>query len=156
MAGMKAIDYRGGVISFQIPEDWVEEYEHDGGATFYANEPDSGTLRLSILTLEGPTLPGPEGLMRAHQNGPGQPEMLPTGNTVVSYRKSATEDGEQLTIFYWTLANGVPPRHIRLAIFSYTIVERQVADAKVVAELAMLNHEIRAAVFSSSLGVLPA
>jgi hypothetical protein len=85
-----------------------------------------------------------------------EPRQLPTGNTVVSYRKSATEDGEQLTIFYWTLANGVPPRHIRLAIFSYTIVERQVADAKVVAELAMLNHEIRAAVFSSSLGVLPA
>jgi hypothetical protein len=45
----KTVNYRGGVVSFEIPEHWKEEYEPKGGGTFYEDRPDSGTLRLHVL-----------------------------------------------------------------------------------------------------------
>src|ERR1700747_2081414 len=32
---LKTINYRGGIIRFQIPNDWVEEYEDGGGGGLY-------------------------------------------------------------------------------------------------------------------------
>jgi hypothetical protein len=49
---MKTITYRGGLITFQIPTDWIEEYEENGGGTFYEDSPESGTLRLNVLTIK--------------------------------------------------------------------------------------------------------
>ncbi len=51
----KTIEYRGGLVTFRIPSDWVEEYEADGGGAFYAEKPDSGTLRLNVNTLRSPS-----------------------------------------------------------------------------------------------------
>jgi hypothetical protein len=48
---MKKITYRGGLISFQIPKDWIEEYEENGGGTFYEDSQESGTLRINVLTV---------------------------------------------------------------------------------------------------------
>jgi hypothetical protein len=31
----KTIVYRGGIVRFRIPAHWIEEYEHEGGGTFY-------------------------------------------------------------------------------------------------------------------------
>jgi hypothetical protein len=45
---MKRIAYRGGIVSFVIPDVWLEEYEGEGGATFYEDKPGSGTLRLNV------------------------------------------------------------------------------------------------------------
>ena len=36
---LKTIVYRGGIVRFKIPANWVEEYEEDGGGTFYQNRP---------------------------------------------------------------------------------------------------------------------
>ncbi|MBL8085918.1 MAG: hypothetical protein JNN26_25045, partial [Candidatus Obscuribacter sp.] len=49
---MKTIVYRGGIVKFQIPSHWKEEYEEEGGGTFYEDSADSGTLRLNVLTFE--------------------------------------------------------------------------------------------------------
>ncbi len=46
----KTINYRGGLVRFRIPTDWIEEYEPEGGGMFYADGPDTGTLRLNVLT----------------------------------------------------------------------------------------------------------
>src|SRR5262245_49372554 len=51
---LKVINYRGSVVRFRIPAGWNEEYEEDGGGTFYLPGDESGTLRLNVLTLEGP------------------------------------------------------------------------------------------------------
>lgn len=48
---MKEIVYRGGIVVFSIPSNWKEEYEPNGGATFYQEGFKTGTLRLSILTV---------------------------------------------------------------------------------------------------------
>jgi hypothetical protein len=41
---MKRIEYRGGIASFELPSHWREEHAVEGGATFYDERPDSGTL----------------------------------------------------------------------------------------------------------------
>ena len=46
---LKTINYRGGIIRFQIPNDWVEEYEDVGGGTFYKPGDDTGTLRVNVM-----------------------------------------------------------------------------------------------------------
>ena len=48
----KQIVYRGGIVAFKIPASWREEYAPDGGATFYEEGPDTGTLRLNVLSFE--------------------------------------------------------------------------------------------------------
>lgn len=48
----KTINYRGGVVTMEIPAHWKEEYEPKGGGTFYEDRADSGTLRLNVLTFE--------------------------------------------------------------------------------------------------------
>jgi len=58
-----------------------------------------------------------------------------------------------LDITYWSVANVVPPDHARIAHFSYTILDRQQHDARYQRELALLDREVRAAVFSPHLGV---
>ncbi|MFS4494567.1 hypothetical protein [Maribacter sp. 2308TA10-17] len=49
---MKRVNYRGGLISFEIPNSWIEEYEENGGGTFYEDSPESGTLRVNVLTIK--------------------------------------------------------------------------------------------------------
>src|ERR1035438_6693902 len=51
---MKTIVYRGGVVTFRIPAHWREEYSDFEGGTFYEDRPDSGTLRLKIITMSTP------------------------------------------------------------------------------------------------------
>jgi hypothetical protein len=151
---MKVIVYRGGVLRFRIPAGWHEEYEEDGGGTFHSGDERSGTLRLSILTFEGPGIPGREELLRTLSRG-GVPEWLPTGNALAAYTSEAEEDGVPLTVSFWELANGVAPRHLRLAVFSYTVETADATSAAVQADLRLLDAEIRAATFANELGVLP-
>ena len=39
----KTVVYRGRIVRFRIPEHWIEEYEHEGGGTFY----EGGGIRAS-------------------------------------------------------------------------------------------------------------
>lgn len=153
MAELKQIVYRGGVVRFRVPAGWVEEYEEDGGGTFFAGLPDSGTLRLNILTFEGPKLPAPSDLLAALAGKPSEPELLSNGNALVSYASPATEAGQDLTIFRWELANAVAPKHLRLALFSYTVLQRLASSASVQAEVALLDREIRETECSPEIGV---
>jgi hypothetical protein len=46
--------YRGGIVTFRIPAHWCEEYSDMEGGTFYGDHSQSGTLRLTIITVEKP------------------------------------------------------------------------------------------------------
>ncbi len=151
---MKQIVYRGGIVNFRIPNSWLEEYEPDGGGTFYEDSPDSGTMRLNVITFESPDEITVEAVAETFKNSKrGDVAVLPNGNVVQKYTKSVTEDEEELLIYYWDVGNPVPPRSARVALFSYTILASQATDGKFVAELKMLNEEIAAAKFASILGV---
>jgi hypothetical protein len=152
----KTIEYRGGLVSFRIPSDWVEEYEADGGGVFYADKPDSGTLRLNVMTLRSPSPIDARAthellLPRAQSRGLSV-RPLPGGNAAISYSEAAAEDGVPLMIHYWEVANAVPPFHARLAAFSYTTLASE--NNGLSDDLEWLDLEIGACTFASDLGVV--
>lgn len=156
---MKLINYRGGIVQFRIPDSWVEEYEEAGGGTFYDDAEDSGILRLNILTFSSKSQFGTNAAVESLQEKAAQygttVEELPDRNSaLISYRESATDedDNEDLVMWYWEIANIVPPYHIRFAIFSYCLLASREAEPAAIEELAMLNQSLRQCQFSSGLG----
>ena len=150
---MKQIVYRGGLVEFRIPDSWTEEYEPDGGGIFYEDSPDSGTLRLNVLTFEGSNDPSSESIFESFtRSRRGELSFISNGNVLQKYVESVSEDGEDLLIYYWKIGSPVPPRHVRIIIFSYTILASQNADLKTQKSLENLNKEIEKAKFASVLG----
>lgn len=153
---MKTIDYRGGLVRFRIPAQWIEEYEDAGGGTFHADDPDSPILRLNVLTMQAPRPVDentPSELLSSRAIKTGQTiAPLDTGNAVIAYKQRSQEDNLALLIFYWELANAVPPAHCRLAIFSLTILESQQHDADIIRTIQMVDREVKASEFATELG----
>jgi hypothetical protein len=50
MIKLKTISYLEGLVRFRIPESWAEHYAPESGAAFYSDNPDSGILRLDVIT----------------------------------------------------------------------------------------------------------
>jgi len=150
MSELKRIAYRGGIVSFDIPANWHEEYEPAGGATFYEDRPDSGTLRLNVLGAESENMPAEQMAATAFRTG--VVEATQAGHPLRREEKETTENGELLHIYRWEIAVPVEPRHLRLAIFSYTILARQKSDPAFVAEVNRLDSSIRAASYSREPG----
>jgi len=151
---LKKIKYRGGLVNFSIPAGWVEEYDPNGGGTFYEDNPDAGTLRLNVLTIESPReLTGDSAFeILAGRGEDRQIRRLPNDNAVARYMLPANDRGHDLHIHYWELASPCPPRHLRLAIFSYTLLAKNVSEPSVQAELNLLDSSIGEAEFSKVLG----
>jgi hypothetical protein len=153
---MKTVRYRGGVVSFRIPADWEEEYEEEGGGTFYEDEPDSGTLRLNVITMQSPdpvdadTAEALVGL-RVEETG-GAAERLPNGNAVLRYRQRTEDEGEPVAVWFWEVAAAVPPDHARYAVFSYTVPAYRAEEAEVVAQVGMLDRELSRCTFAAEVG----
>ena len=150
----KTVEYQGGLVTFRLPSDWVEEYEADGGGIFYSEKPDTGTLRLNVMTLRSPSpidARATEELLlpRAQSRGLSV-RPLPGGNAAISYSEAAEEDGVALAIHYWEVANAVPPFHARLAVFSFTTLTSEKHDCS--EDLEWLDLEISASSFASDLG----
>jgi hypothetical protein len=160
---MKSVVYRGGVVTFRIPAHWREEYSDLEGGTFYEDRRGSGTLRLKVITMTTPKRPPTDSAMDVLQivvdalrkkNVEGTTQGRSDGNAVLKYEEASVEPGTQLTVFYWVIANRLPPRHARVVTFSYTILAKQRYEQHVRNDLEMLEAEIEAASFSPEMGVV--
>jgi len=152
---LKTIHYRGGVVRFRIPADWKEEYEADGGGTFFKDVPDSGTFRLSVLTMRSPSevkSNSAAAILSSLRQASNGVENLPNGSAIIHFVQEVEEHGENISVSYWLLANPLPPDHARIANFSYTILKRQRTDPRFQDELKLLDREVRAVVFASEIG----
>jgi hypothetical protein len=151
MCSLKTINYRGGVVRFRIPAHWQEEYEDVGGGTFYAPGGDTGTLRLNVLTMEGPAGKAVNSetaaeVLEGESQKYGAPIMpLGEGVVMIRYDLPAEERGQPLTMRHWRVAQSLGPNNVRLALFSYTLLAEQWDDASSQEELAMIDREIAAA-----------
>jgi hypothetical protein len=152
MNALKNICYRGGIARFDIPASWKEEYEPSGGATFYEDRPDSGTLRLNVLSF---SCNGKEtgDQMVASLIAKSGYTALHDGLAIKQYVKSAEEDGEALLIHHWEVAVPVEGCNARLAIFSFTILASQVKDKQVRQEVELLGRCIQDGEFAREQGV---
>lgn len=148
---MKTIIYRGGVVKFRIPAHWKEEYSDVDGGMLYEDRPNSGTLRLKIISLESPQELGSNAAAELLRRVDSErtPVLQPNGNTYLRYEQSASESGTRIKIHYWIIANPLPPRQARIATFSDAILEKHHNLRAVVRDLLMLETEVSAAEFSS-------
>lgn len=147
----KEINYRGGLVKFVVPSDWVEEYdEENGGGTFYEDLPTSGTFRIYVLTMKSPN-PVKKSDVANVLESVASPNMevkkLPNGNAYKFYLQRSTDSGEDITIYYWSVAQIVEPYHARIANFSYTILSNQENSEHIKSELRFLNSTIENATF---------
>ncbi len=133
------------------------------GGMFYEDRPNSGTLRIRVTTIKsakdlhaGTAKDVLEvvarGLKEKNVNSSTRDRM--DGNAVLKYEEAAREQGKLLTIFYWLIANPLPPHRARVVTFSYAILAKQRELQSVQRDLEMLETEIESAIFSPETGVL--
>ena len=147
---LKNIEYRGGVVTFRIPASWSEHYEPEGGGEFFENGPDTPTLRLNVITLRGPSAT-PETAADSLKKY-GAVERRDNGTALVRYVKLVDDDGTPLRIMYWQIAQALPPHHLRMVVFSLTILASQENEPSITETLALLDVELCAAEFAPVLG----
>ena len=148
---LKDISYRGGLVTFRVPAHWREEYGEDGGGSFYEDMPNSPTFRLEVITAESTPIIGPEYAERVLASisgtmGESAIEVLPNGYALARYLKTPLQRGQQLQITYWSIAQVIPPHHVRIATFSYTLLAGQERDPQIQQELQLLDAEVRSSV----------
>ncbi|GAA2371668.1 hypothetical protein [Dactylosporangium salmoneum] len=139
--GLREVVYLGGIARFWLPGTWESEQDPRSGGCFY--DPDGeGTLRLSVLTFDTSAATGPPVLRPPRKPGERQIDggTLPTGCEFDGYEISAVEDGEDLRIRYWQIAQELPGQ-CRVYVFSYTYPAA--AGADLAGELALLDRELR-------------
>lgn len=148
---LKEINFHGGVIKFNIPSNWKEEYGKNGKGAFYEDAPDTGTLRLSVVTMEAP--PDAKGnlLVLALSSIPDidqkNIEILANGNALAHAVQRSEDEGTKITLYWWYLANHVPPNDVRMAVYSYAILTSKENDRKTKEEIGLLERQIKNAVF---------
>jgi hypothetical protein len=148
----KTVTYRGGIVVFSIPNHWLEEYEPAGGATFYEDKPDSGTLRLNVLSFDSKDTPAVQMAIKFFPEN--SYELLQNGFPIRRYVKDAVEKGEHLRIHRWEIAVPVPPRSVRLLMFAHTVLRSQENDPRIKAELSFIDASVRRAVYAQAAGVV--
>jgi hypothetical protein len=143
----KQINYRGGVVRFFIPKHWIEEYEKDGGGTFYEPGDDAGTLRLNVLsflTKEDVSLTYPlETFKLRCSKYNGIVEELSDSRSLLKYSIKGNEHGEDLIIFYWEVARMVSPRDYNIAVFSFTVTALQARSPAIIEAISSLEEEVK-------------
>jgi len=152
----KEVAYRGGLIVFEVPNGWAEEYEPDGGGMFYSKEPNAGTLRLNVLTIKAKSvsidstpakiLGGIKELRRADIHA------LPNGNAIGEWVQRTTEGGHKITLYWWHVASLAPEGHYRIANFSYAVLSSEDGTPQVNSDLTFLRASFERARFSPQLG----
>jgi len=144
---VKRVRYRGGILEFQVPDDWVEE-PAEGGAAYYSDQPGTGTLRLRTITAQPPEPVESRHVLEAAASGADPddppPDVLPNGNAIRSFWRDGSEGGVPVRVRYWQLAAAAPPTTVRIATFSFTIPPGHSPERT----LAVLDREIRSAEFT--------
>jgi hypothetical protein len=151
---MKTINYRGGMVAFELPSEWKDEYEAEGGGTFYQDKPNSGTLRLNVLSFAREEAKAPHQVVRDVFGADGY-EMLPCGFAMRHGMKTGEEQGTQLHLHRWEVLIPLTPTSIRLVCFTHTLLASQEGTELAKHELGIVDSLVRTARFSIAPGALP-
>ena len=148
---LKTISYRGGLIAFEIPSSWADEYEADGGGTFYDKAPESGTLRLNVLSVIRKSPASLADAVKEVFRGESH-QSLPSGWPVRRIVKRVEERGTPLHLHRWEVLVPVSPVHLRLACFTHTVLASQEGGPKAMRELTLVDDAVRTARYSTAPG----
>lgn len=148
---LKIVSYRGGLVFFALPATWREEYQPDGGGTFYDNRPGSGTLRLNVLSFSSKDTSAQQMASTAFPMG--SFELLLDGFPLRKSVAAAEEQGHKLNIHSWEVAVPVIPISLRIFAFRHTVLAEQEKDQQIVQELEFIDRSVHAATFSQEPGI---
>jgi hypothetical protein len=112
----------GYALSFLIPHDWIEGQSGDDHYLYHLPQAESGWLRVSVITVEVPKENVSQKLDEIFEGEKHVAVEKQTGNRVCGWEKDSEEDGVPVHLFYWKIANAVPPNLVREAIFSYAVL----------------------------------
>jgi hypothetical protein len=120
---MKKIEYQNGLVAFSIPKNWIEEYSDEHGAAFYEDSPNSGTLRLNVMTVSSDSENGnPSVIFKEQKNIADLKEYLSTdGDEICEYILSANENNTLITITTFACIHQTKQNDFLIAIFTWTI-----------------------------------
>ena len=155
---MKTIKYRGGVITFRVPASWKEEYEPEGGGTFYDSAPDAGVLRLNVIAAKAPKGKLPlDGYHHLASEPLAKGERLSkteNGDGIKFKREAKEDEGHKLAFYSWEVVHCAPPDKLYVAVFTWTILAAQDGNQKAKKELELIDAEVSKAHFHPDLGKL--
>lgn len=145
----KKIEYRGGILTFEIPSNWKEEYDNEGGAAFYEDNENSGTLFLHLLTLESPEKISKDSTKELLEPILENQEIkvLPNQNVIKYYKFETQEKGVKLITYWWSLAQIVESNKGRIANFSFVIPENTQNEKNVMDQIEFINSMVESAIF---------
>ena len=152
---MKEIRYRGGMLTFFLPDSWQEEYGADGGAAFFAGDSQGGTLNLRLTTIQRSDQGRVDeaSLREVVTTGvaPGDPPAatLPTGNVLQRYERSESNEEGRIHLTFWSVANAVQPKTIRYALFGFAVPGERAGSPEHQATVELLDERIRAVEFTT-------
>ncbi|MGN6505089.1 MAG: hypothetical protein ACTHM6_05940 [Tepidisphaeraceae bacterium] len=157
---LKTIEYRGGVGSFRIPDNWHEEYEPAGGGMYYAPGEQTGTLRLNVTTAripsDSPLFPAnAQTVLSDFANEHGVVvRMLRPDVAMIRFDLPRVEQGQSIVIRSWQIAHAVSPADVRIALFTYTLLACQFDTPEAHDEMQLLEQELTAARFAAIVGTV--
>ena len=140
----------GNKLSFLIPHEWVERLDDDH-YIYQEPETDSGWLRVSLLTVT--TVAGEVPAQRLKQLYSGKENVTvegETGNVVCTCEKDSEESEKHIHLYYWNVANVVPPDLVREAVFSYTILRDRMDDEETKQAVRTIGQLVSQAEFHQS------
>lgn len=139
----------GEKIRFLIPHEWVEV--DDGADDVYlyqAPHADSGWLRVSLITLT--TDEPEERLLRLFADSGSVFISQKRGNYVARSQKHSHENGNDIHIYYWKVANVVLPDRVLEAVFSYTILAERQEETETQETVELVGNLVAETIFSNS------
>lgn len=157
VVAMRPVNYRGGLVRFAIPGHWTEEYEPEGGGTFYDPAVEAVTFRLNVLTFKSdhPLRRSESAAVfarRATQEGVSVEPTIDDQALLISRPKRIDENGEALELHSWQLGRVVEPDTIHIAVFATTVIAEEPANDATRTTLTLLLAEVRRAVVTNIAG----
>jgi hypothetical protein len=146
---MKTVNYRGGLVSFEIPSQWSEDTDTAGSTRFFEDGDDTGTMRLNLLTFERKESQTLEETAREVFHG--QPYELLPGQLPMRHALTVQDEGgESLHVHRWDVLVAVSPQQWRLVCFGYTGLASSAAEARMQEELRAVDHAVRTARYANA------
>lgn len=135
----------GGNLRFLIPHEWVQDEEGEDFYQYHAPETDSGWFRASLITV---TTVEPA-TKRLHEIAESEDYKLDreSGNYIQVSTKDSVQDGDSIHLYFWVVANAIPPDRVVKAVFSYTVLADRINDARNKRTVRLLGNLVRRAIF---------
>jgi hypothetical protein len=156
---MKVFDFAGGSVELMLPDDWTQETEEDEVGVLYSAAEDAGVLRMRARTFHNPQhTVTPDAVSelilgmatRLVPDTAHEVETLADVSRMVTYLQTFPDDAPPIVVASWLVGIAIPPHHVQVVSYTYTVPGQFAATAATVEELELVEEAIRGAEYQVS------